>query len=142
MKNAILFFVFILPGFVCSAQSEVYKRVDQDGHIIYSDIQSKGSDPIELPELTVLPAQSTEVLSAKREAIAAERQHEIIDKTGDVVTDQMIGSRAAQLDYANQATTSQMSDYERVQQLIEDIELYEDNIEALEIELYNLGGGY
>ena len=142
MKNAILFFVFILPGFVCSAQSEVYKRVDQDGHIIYSDVQSKGADPIELPELTVLPAQSTEVLSAKSEMIAAERQHEIIDKTGDAATDQMIGSGAAQLNHAAQATTSQMSDYDRVQQLIEDIDLYEDNIEALEIELYNLGGGY
>lgn len=142
MKKVILFFVFILSSFVCSAQSEVYKRVDQDGHIIYSDIQSKGADPIELPELTVLPAQSTEVLSAKSETIAAERQHEIIDKTGDVATDQMIGSGAAQLDHTTQATTSQMSDYDRVQQLIEDIELYEDNIEALEIELYNLGGGY
>ncbi|CAE6500414.1 MAG TPA: DUF4124 domain-containing protein [Nitrosomonas nitrosa] len=142
MKKVILFFVFILSSFVCSAQSEVYKRVDQDGHIIYSDIQSKGADPIELPELTVLPAQSTEVLSAKSETIAAERQHEIIDKTGDVATDQMMGSGAAQLDHTTQATTSQMSDYDRVQQLIEDIELYEDNIEALEIELYNLGGGY
>lgn len=142
MKKVILFFVFILSSFVCSAQSEVYKRVDQDGHIIYSDIQSKGADPIELPELTVLPAQSTEVLSAKSETIVAERQHEIIDKTGDVATDQMMGSGAAQLDHTTQATTSQMSDYDRVQQLIEDIELYEDNIEALEIELYNLGGGY
>lgn len=142
MKKAILLLALVTSSFVCLAQSGVYKRVDQDGHTIYSDFQTQEAKEIDLPEITVMPAASSSVIPlAKRGATAQSKQHEVLDKNIDLAIDPTHGSGTAQQLPADQAAT-QLSDHDRVQQLIEDMALYADSIETLEIELYNLEGGY
>lgn len=141
MKNIVLFLVLTAFSFSCMAQSGVYKRVGQDGHIIYSDVQVRGAREIDLPEITVLPAASSSVSSiVGREVTLAGRQG-AVDKRSDQAVSLVPGSRTVHQNSVDQVVT-QLSDHDRVQQIIEEMALYEDSIEALEIELYNLGGGY
>lgn len=126
MKIALLLLTLVTASFACLAQSGVYKRVDQEGRTFYSDVQEKGAREIDLPEITVVPATRIPAKPATIEGAAMTGQHEQVDKQVDSSINQM----------------PQLSDHDRVQQLIEEMGLYEDSIEALEIELYNLGGDY
>ncbi|GAB4126237.1 MAG: hypothetical protein Fur0040_08800 [Sideroxydans sp.] len=44
-------------GLAWTAQAEIYKRVDKDGHVTYSSSPMKGARKIELPQLPTVPAQ-------------------------------------------------------------------------------------
>lgn len=124
------------------AQSPVYKRVGQDGQIFYSNMQVKGASEIDLPKITVLPAARRNPVSpAEPRGTALTGQHEAVDERINPVIGQAQGNEATHQNSADQEAP-QLSDHDRVQQLIEEMEFYEDSIDALEIELYKLGGGY
>jgi hypothetical protein len=141
MKSITLFLALTAVSFSCMAQSGVYKRVDQDGHIIYTDIQVKGASEVDLPEITVLPAARSSGSSIVKRKVTLAGQQGVVDKQIDQAIDPVPGSRIVHQNSVDQ-TITQLSDHDRVQQIIEEMALYEDSIEALEIELYNLGGGY
>lgn len=141
MKNIALFLALTVFSFSCMAQSGVYKRVDQDGHIIYSDVQVRGAKEIDLPEITVLPAASGSVSSIVDREVTLVGQQRAVDKRSDQAVGPVPSSRTVHQKSGDQ-TVTQLSDHDRVQQIIEEMALYEDSIEALEIELYNLGGSY
>ena len=51
----------IILGVVCvvvgmSASAEVYRSVDEDGNVIFSDTQREGAEAVELRETTIVPA--------------------------------------------------------------------------------------
>lgn len=49
--------VFLLALFVTSVQAEVYKSINADGEVIYSDVPSQGAQRVQMPELpTYSPA--------------------------------------------------------------------------------------
>lgn len=45
------FSVFLLVLLTTTAQAEVYKSVNADGEVIYSDVPSRGAQPVHVPEL-------------------------------------------------------------------------------------------
>ena len=127
---------------MCQAQSGVYKRVDQYGHVIYSDIEAKGADEIDLPEITVLPtARYSSISATVKKGVTSPEQNKAIDKMNDRDIKQMDLSESASRNSTDKET-SQLSDQDHVERILEEMALYENNIEALEIELYNLGSGY
>lgn len=143
---AILLLVLPAFSFPCRAQSGVYKHLGQDGQILYSDTEIKGAYPIDLPEITVLPASRHDpARSAIKNGATLPGQNEaieIVDKKFNQEIKQVSVSEATTHRNSSDNDLSQHSDQDRVQQVIEEMALYEDSIEALEIELYNLGAGY
>lgn len=138
----ILLWALSAIGSTCQAQSGVYKHVDQHGHVIYSDIEAKGTNEIALPEITVLPAArySPANQSVKKYATSLEQ-----NKAIDIKNDQDIKpTHLSEAVHRNSTDkeASQLSDQDRLEHIIEEMALYENDIEALEIQLYNLGSGY
>ena len=61
VKRYLLMAVRIFISVVCvvvsfSAGAEVYRSVDEDGNVIFSDTQREGAEAVELQETTVVPA--------------------------------------------------------------------------------------
>ncbi|NOQ49107.1 MAG: DUF4124 domain-containing protein, partial [Nitrosomonadaceae bacterium] len=53
INNILLIALFSVS---CSAQSELYKYVDKNGNVTYSDAPLKNAQKLELPPLTVVPS--------------------------------------------------------------------------------------
>lgn len=143
MKIAIiLLLVLSTYSFPCMAQSGVYKHVNQDGHTFYSDTEIKNASEIDLPEITVLPAARHGPASlAIKKGVTLPEQNETIDKKIDQEIKHESIAETAHQNFSDK-NVSELSDQDRVQQIIEEMALHEDSIEALEIELYNLGGNH
>lgn len=143
MKIAIiLLLVLSIDSFPCMAQSGVYKHVNQDGHTFYSDTEIKDASEIDLPEITVLPvARQGPASLAIKKGVTLPEQNEIIDKKMDHEIKQLFTTKTTHQNSFDK-NVSELSDQDRVQQIIEEMALHEDSIEALEIELYNLKGSH
>ena len=50
------FMLFSVLAFALPAQAEMYKYVDEKGHVTYSNKPIKGGKPVELPEISTMPA--------------------------------------------------------------------------------------
>ncbi len=48
--------IFLCAGYISSAQAELYKKVDADGHVTYFSTPTKGSKKIDLEPLTIVPS--------------------------------------------------------------------------------------
>ncbi len=143
MKIANIIFVLLSTySFPCIAQSGIYKHVNQDGHTIYSDTKIKDASEIDLPEIIVLPAgrHGPASLAIKKGAPLPE-SNEATAKKSDQEIKQASMTETAHRNSSDK-NVSQLSDQDRMHQIIEEIALYEDSIEALEIKLYNLNEEY
>ncbi|MDV6344644.1 hypothetical protein [Nitrosomonas sp. Is37] len=140
MKTVNILFVLLFTySFLCMAQSGVYKHVNQDGHTFYSDTEMKGASEIDLSEITVLPAGRYVPASLAIKKGATPPEHnEVVEKKIDQEIAQTPMPEIARQNSSDK-NVNQLNDYGRVQQVIEEMALYEDSIEVLEIELYNLG---
>ena len=56
MLSLNLLLVPLLLGMSCSAIAHVYKSVDSEGNVVFSDTPGDGSEAIQLPEINVMPA--------------------------------------------------------------------------------------
>lgn len=142
---AILLLVLPAFSFSCMAQSGVYKHLDQGGQILYSDTEIKGAHSVNLPEITVLPAtRYSPARSAIKKGAILPEQAEAIRIVDKKINQEIKPVPATEATHRNSSGDglSQLSDRDRAQQVIEEMALYEDSIEALEIELYNLGADY
>ena len=120
------------------AQSGIYKHVNQDGHTFYSDTKIRDANEIDLPEIIVLPAGRHGLASlAIKKGASLPESNEAIDKKSNEEVKQASMTETAHRNSSDK-NLSQLSDQDRLHQIIEDIALYEESIEALEIELYNL----
>ncbi len=141
IKGSILLVLF---GVSCYAQSQVYKHVDKDGKISYSNAPLKDAKKLDLPPLTVIPAIKPKAkmkipVSPDTAATGARR----------VVIEERIAEEAKFLEeikkeYNNGEPDRSGSErnyqryLDRVQQLKDGIAFHEENIRALRLELQGL----
>lgn len=142
LKSVVILALLSIP---CAAQSEVYKYVDKDGNVTYSNTPQKEAKKHELPPLTVVPpikapkgsgAPSPDAVAdteARRknleEKIAAETKLlEQARKEYNNGEPERIGGESNYQKYLD-----------RVQRLKDNIALHEKTIAALNLELQNLG---
>jgi len=56
MKLKILLVLFLIQSTVIYAQNEIYKSVDEQGNIVFSDTPTEDSEKIEVEEIQTVPA--------------------------------------------------------------------------------------
>lgn len=135
----VLLSTYSLP---CMAQSGIYKHVNQDGHILYSNTKIRGANEIDWPQIIVLSAGGHSPVSlAIKKGASLPEPNETTDKKSNQGVKQASMTETAHQDSSDK-NVSQLSNQERLHQIIEEIALYEESIEALEIELYNLKQEY
>lgn len=152
IKTVLLLSILLAHG-VCSAQTSIYKHLGGKGEIIYSDHYLKGSEQAELPELTVLPASQR--LSKASPSIAKMEANESLqayeaEEAEQIATHQprvIQSAKAEKVMQLNEVSSNhidevELSPEERLQLIIDDMELYDDDIDRLELELYKIGADY
>ena len=150
MIKTVLLLSILLAHSVCSAQTSIYKHLGGRGEIIYSDHYLKGSEQAELPELTVLPASQR--LSRASPSIAQMEANESLQayEAEQIATHQprvIQSAKAEKVMQLNEVSSNhidevELSPEERLQLIIDDMELYDDDIDRLELELYKIGADY
>lgn len=150
MIKTVLLLSILLAHSVCSAQTSIYKHLGGRGEIIYSDHYLKGSEQAELPELTVLPASQR--LSKASPSIAKMEANESLQayEAEQIATHQprvIQSAKAEKVMQLNEVSSNhidevELSPEERLQLIIDDMELYDDDIDRLELELYKIGADY
>ncbi len=149
MKTVLLFSI-LLAHSACFAQMSIYKHLGSRGETIYSDHHPKGAEQADLPELTILPASQR--LSRVSPPIAQTEAKESWqnDEIAPIVTHQPLTTQSAKLEKTMQPTeissdqidAAELSPEEQLELIIDDMELYDDDLDRLELELYKIGADY
>lgn len=149
MKTVLLFAILVAHS-ICFAEPSIYKHFGDRGETIYSDHHLKGAEQAELPALTVLPASQR--LSKALPSIAQMEADDSLqhNETGQIGTHQSGVIPSAKSEKvmqpteisANQTDKVELSPEEQLQLIIDDMELYDDDIDRLELELYKIGADY
>ena len=79
--NNILFLILLITSnFV---QADVFKHVDKDGNVTYSNMRSNNAKAVDLPSITVVPAIQTEavnsIIERRKEASSNKKQRSDIE---------------------------------------------------------------
>lgn len=156
MKLRHLFAMCCSMAFVLSAQAEIYKRVDEDGHVTYSSTPIKGAKKLHLEPLpTMAPPPKSGRSSEDFPRVNSETQNRRDDTRHKILDDELATEQKALEEArlklkegeenpevyksANGQTFRNVSKYEeKVNALREDVSAHEKNIEALKTELSNL----
>lgn len=144
MKRNYFFFI-VLASISCLTQAGVYKHIDEQGKVTYSNVPSNNAKKIDLPPIVVVPpVNSGEIedrIAKRRESIRLEEQreqlqskiseeekrlNEVKDEYKDGVPDRL-GSERNYQRYLN-----------RVDRLKEEINGRENNLNLLRNELQKL----
>lgn len=83
MKNSLLLACCLSIGLATTAQAEIYKNVDANGHITYSNVPSKGAKKLDLD-----PSANTGFESKPRTRTATPSDFPRVDKQTQVQRDQ------------------------------------------------------
>ena len=139
--NSIVFLA--LFSFSCTTQSEVYKHVDENGNVTYSNTPLEDSKKLSLPPLIVMPGTDLE------SKIRAPKPSENYNEKPRKVVKKMIANEVKLLEdkkkeyndgeperFGSERNYQRYLD--RVQRLKDEIVLHEENIRSLEIELQDL----
>ncbi len=136
---------------ISSAQAEIYKYVDKDGHVTYSNVPIRGAKKINLDPLNTIPATRARPESASPAgfpSVDSDTQRRRDDTRRKVLEDELAAERKL-LDEAKKALAEQEAvrmgnerNYQkyldRVQPYKDNVALHEKNIEALQKEISNL----
>lgn len=137
---------------ISSAQAEIYKYVDKDGHVTYSNVPIKGAKKINLDPLNTVPstprARSETASPAGFPSVDSETQRRRDDTRRKVLEDELTAEQRL-LDEAKKTLAEQEAvrlgnerNYQkyldRVQPYKDNVALHEKNIEALQKEISNL----
>jgi hypothetical protein len=83
MKNSLLLACCLSIGLAATAQAEIYKNVDANGHVTYSNVPSKGAKKLDLE-----PSANTGFESKPRTRTATPSDFPRVDKQTQVQRDQ------------------------------------------------------
>jgi len=139
--NSIVFLA--LFSFSCTAQSEVYKHVDENGNVTYSNAPLKDSRKLSLPPLTVMPGTDLEskIRAPESSENYNEKQRKVVKK---MIADEvkLLEDKKKEYNDGEPERLGSERNYQRyldrVQRLKDEIVLHEENVKALEIELQDL----
>lgn len=139
--NSIVFLA--LFSFSCTTQSEVYKHVDENGNVTYSNTPLEDSKKLSLPPLIVMPGTDLEskVRTPKPSENYNEKQRKVVKKKiADEV--KLLEDKKKEYNDGEPERFGSERNYQRyldrVQRLKDEIVLHEENIRTLEIELQDL----
>ena len=139
--NSIVFLV--LFSLSCTTQSGVYKHVDENDNVTYSNTPLKGSKKLSLPPLIVMPGTDSEskIKTPKPSGNYNEKPRKIVKK---MIFDEtkLLADKKKEYNDGKPERFGSERNYQRyldrIQRLKEEIILHEENIKALEIELQDL----
>lgn len=146
MKAKCILFIF-LASFSCLAFSGVYKQIDKDGNVTYTNVRSHDAKKVDLPPIVVVPKIDSQDIDTKiknrRESTKNNEQRETIERK--------ISEESARLDEVKQEYKNGEPDrlgsernyqryLDRVERLKEEITIREKNLETLKQELKNIPG--
>jgi len=128
----------------CAAQTEVYKYVDKDGNVTYSNTRQKDAKKHELPPLTVVPPikvpKESRIPDLSAVADNEARRKEIEEKIAGEM--KLLEQTRKEYNGGEPERIGGEANYQkyldRVQRLKDNIALHERTIEALRLELRNL----
>ncbi len=147
-----IFLVFGCLAAFC-AHAEIYKHVDEDGRVTYSNIPIKGARKLNLDPLPVAPAGKPKVSAPspsgfpKVDSGTQKKRDDMRQKIleDELAAEEKLLSEAKQtLAEADNSTAGKDSRtlpakfLERLRQLRDNVTLHQKNIQALKIELANL----
>lgn len=161
MKLRHLFVLCCSAAFAVSAQADIYKRVDEEGHVTYSSTPLKGGKKLHLEPLpTMLPPQQQQQQQQQKRTegfpkVNAETQSRRDDARRKILEDELATEQKALEEArrklqeaqdtpevykgANGQTFRNVAKYEEnVSAAQEEVRNHEKNIEALKTELSNL----
>ena len=158
MKLRCLFVLCCAAAIAFSAHAEIYKRVDDDGHVTYSSTPIKGAKKLHLEPLPTMAApvkprsngenSSDFRVNSETQTRRDDTRRKILDD--ELATEQKALEEARQklkegqdspevYKGANGQTFRNVAKYdEKVNALQEDVSAHEKNIQALKTELSNL----
>jgi hypothetical protein len=139
--NSIVFLA--LFSFSCTTQSEVYKLVDENGNVTYSNTPLKDSRKLSLPPLIVMPRTDLEskIRAPKPAENYNEKPRKVVKK---MIADEvkLLEDKKKEYNDGEPERFGSERNYQRyldrIQRLKEEIVLHEENIRSLEIELQDL----
>lgn len=150
MRTSLLIGLSLLLAF--PAYAEIYKYVDENGRVTYSNLPMKGSKKVDLPELTTVPGRKAGAVQSATPSdfprVEGKTQRDRDDVRRKILEDELHTEEQA-LTAAQQAlqegestrlgTERNYQKYlERVQTLKENVQLHEKNVAAIRKEISNL----
>ena len=125
------FVIAILGMAALASHAEIYKSVDADGHVTYSNIPTKGAKRLNVEPLTTLPrpAQDFKV---------DDRTQKRRDETRYRILKEELDAEQGRLEQSKKASAAGGGDEATAQRYRSDVILHEKNIEALKKEISNL----
>lgn len=156
MKLRFLCILCCAATFSIGAQAEIYKRVDDEGHVTYSSAPIKGGKKLHLEPLpTMVPPPKAANTSAGFPRVSSQTQTQRDDTRRKILEDELATEQQALEDARaklkegqdmpeiskgpNGETFRNVAKYEeKVNALQEVVSSHEKNVEALQTELSNL----
>lgn len=157
MKLRHLFVLCCLAAYAMGAQAEIYKRVDDDGHVTYSSAPIKGAKKLHLEPLPTMapPVKPRNNESTSDFRVNSDTQNRRDNTRRKILEDELATEQKALEEAraklkegqdnpevyknANGQTFRNVAKYEeKVNNLQEDVTSHEKNIEALKTELSHL----
>jgi hypothetical protein len=156
MKLRHLFVLCCSAAYAISAQADIYKRVDEDGHVTYSSVPIKGGKKVHLEPLpTMAPPPKMPSTSENFPKVDSDTQTKRDSKRRKILEDELATEQKALEEArlklkegqdnpevykgANGQTFRNVAKYdEKVSALQADVDSHEKNVEALKTELSNL----
>ena len=140
---------------VCNAHAEIYKRVDDDGHVTYSSTPIKGGKKLHLEPLPTMQPQPAPRNSESFPRVTSETQNQRDDARRKILEDELATEQKALEEArarlkegqdnpevyktASGQTYRNVAKYdEKVNALQEEVSSHEKNVEALKTELSNI----
>lgn len=132
-----------------SAQAEIYKYVDENGRVTYSNIPKKGARKLELEPLPTLPAgkQPQAATPSSFPKVEASTQKKRDDSRRKILEDELATEERALADARKALAEGEATrrgderNYQkyldRIEKLKDEVALHEKNVEALRKELSN-----
>ena len=129
--------------------AEIYKQVDENGRVTYSNLPSKGSKKLDLPEVSTIPAPKAPVAApANFPKVDGKTQKDRDDMRRNILADELqaeekaLAEAQAALKEGEAVRLGNERNYQkyldRVQGLKDTLDLHEKNVAALRKELTGL----
>lgn len=134
--NGIMFLIlFAVSSFV---QAGVYKHVDEEGNVTYSNMRSKNSEAVNLPLITVVPAIQTEEVNS---IIERRKESSNNKKQRNDIEEQISEEKSRLSDLKNEykdGTPDRLGSERNYQRYLDRVERLKGEIAIREINLNNL----
>ena len=132
INGILLLILFVTSNFV---QAGVYKHVDKDGNITYSNMRSNDAKVVDLPSLTVVPAIQTEavnsIIERRKKSTSIKRQRRDIENQ---IADEENHLAALKDEYKN-GTPDRLGSERNYQRYLDRVERLKGEIAARESNL-------